>query len=242
MHYVISDIHGCYYVYLKALERIDFKDEDILYVLGDCVDRGYAPIRLLQDMMRQPNIIPLIGNHELEASLIHRKLCVEITEKNYNTHLDEDFMEVLTAWFYDGGHTTLEEFQKLSMIEQEEILSYMGEFSLYKETVVNGQSYLMVHGGLEPFDPQKKLKDYDLFSLVTSRPDYEKAYFKDRYTITGHSPTPNQEGNLGTIIKKNNHIAIDCGCVFGYNLAVLCLETGEEYYIPFQDGRQSPSI
>ena len=33
------------------------------------------------------------------------------------------------------------------------------------------------------------------------------------------------------IIEKNHHIAIDCGCVFGMNLGVYCLDTGEKWYI-----------
>ena len=35
----------------------------------------------------------------------------------------------------------------------------------------------------------------------------------------------------GKIIKKNNNIAIDCGCVFGYGLGCLCLDNMQEYYI-----------
>lgn len=42
MHYVISDIHGCYNEYIKALKKVNFNDNDTLYVLGDCIDRGYA--------------------------------------------------------------------------------------------------------------------------------------------------------------------------------------------------------
>ena len=34
----------------------------------------------------------------------------------------------------------------------------------------------------------------------------------------------------GKIIRKNNHIAIDCGAVFGGALGCICLETLEEFY------------
>ena len=40
MIYVMSDLHGCYQEYLKALKAIDFQDDDQLFVLGDVVDRG----------------------------------------------------------------------------------------------------------------------------------------------------------------------------------------------------------
>ena len=57
--YVISDIHGCYNEYITALKTINFSDNDILYILGDCIDRGYASIKVLQDMMFRPNVIPI---------------------------------------------------------------------------------------------------------------------------------------------------------------------------------------
>ena len=39
-------------------------------------------------------------------------------------------------------------------------------------------------------------------------------------------------GQNDTILKKNNHITIDCGCTLGADgkLAVLCLDTMEELY------------
>ena len=33
--YVMSDLHGNYKAYIKMLEMIDFKDSDMLYILGD---------------------------------------------------------------------------------------------------------------------------------------------------------------------------------------------------------------
>lgn len=47
MHYVMSDLHGCYQEYREALEKINFNEQDTLYVLGDVVDRGPEPIKLL---------------------------------------------------------------------------------------------------------------------------------------------------------------------------------------------------
>ena len=62
MIYVMSDIHGCYEEYLEVLRVIDFRDEDQLYVLGDMVDRGKEPIKLLMDMMSRHNVFPLYCN------------------------------------------------------------------------------------------------------------------------------------------------------------------------------------
>ena len=67
MTYVISDIHGMYDKYEEILRKIDFKESDVLYVIGDVVDRGEAPMKVLLDMMSRPNVYPLMGNHDLIA-------------------------------------------------------------------------------------------------------------------------------------------------------------------------------
>ena len=51
--YVISDIHGNYEKYRKMLQLINFNEEDILYILGDVIDRGEHGIKILQHMMQQ---------------------------------------------------------------------------------------------------------------------------------------------------------------------------------------------
>lgn len=145
--------------------------------------------------------------------------------------MESDRFSQYIEWLSDGGSETVKEVKGLSRREVEELIDYIGDFSRYEEIDVNGKTYLLVHGGLEPFDPRKDIEDYYIVELLYSRPDYNKMYYKDKYTITGHTPTITQEGNEGTIICKNHHIAIDCGCVYGYNLAVYCLETGETVYV-----------
>lgn len=239
MTYVISDIHDCYQEYLEALSVIGFDEDDVLYVVGDCVDRGPEPIRLLLDMMCRPNVIPLMGNHDLTALTILRRLCVEITEENYDTAIDVELLEAMADWQVDGGKTTLEGFRKLSYENKMDVLDYLSEFSIFEEIEAAGKTYLMVHGGLEPFEPGKEVEDYDISQLLLSKPDYDREYFSEKYTITGHTPTVCEQGNSGTVIRRNNHIAIDCGCIYGYNLGVLCLETGKEFYVKGRTGNLS---
>lgn len=50
MIYVMSDLHGRYDLYIKMLERLNLQKPDMLYILGDFVDRG--PDR--HDRLRPP--------------------------------------------------------------------------------------------------------------------------------------------------------------------------------------------
>ena len=65
--YVMSDIHGQYDMFMELLGKIELKDTDILYVLGDVLDRGPHPIKTLQQLMKMSNVICMVGNHELMA-------------------------------------------------------------------------------------------------------------------------------------------------------------------------------
>ena len=42
--YVTADIHGEFEKFKRLIERIDLKDEDTLYILGDIFDRGPHPL------------------------------------------------------------------------------------------------------------------------------------------------------------------------------------------------------
>lgn len=231
MHYVIADIHGCYNEYMEALESVRFSESDTLFVLGDIIDRGYGSVGVLRDLMSRKNVVAIMGNHEQMAVDAYEKFLM------YGSRTElapEDGYSCYDLWIKNGGGYTLEQLRRfIPEFEQRELFRYMSEMPLYKEVSVGGQDFLLVHGGLEPFEEGKAIADYDAETLLYSVVDLEKTYFKDKITITGHTPTPNLEkGNMGTIIKKNNHIALDCGCVFGFNLAIYCLETGEAKYIP----------
>ena len=93
MIYAVADIHGCYQEFLQLLEKINFADEDEMYILGDMVDKGPDPIRLIQDLMARPNIYPILGNHDFAVITVLRKFNGEITEENVETHLTAEDMQ-----------------------------------------------------------------------------------------------------------------------------------------------------
>lgn len=235
MTYCVSDIHGNYEGYIKLLETINLRDEDILFVLGDVIDRGRGGIKILQDMMMHFNIIPIIGNHEYMAINCLKFLNQEITEESIN-NIDEGIIQGLLEWQNVGGQATIDEFHKLNSEEKQDIIDYIEEFSLYEEASVRGKDYVMVHAGFCNFSIDRPLDDYHFSELLFKVPDYSRVYFPDKYIITGHLPTRCIEGNGGQdrIYKANNHIAIDCGCACideGGRLGCICLDTGEEFYV-----------
>ena len=231
--YVISDIHGQYDKFIAMLDAINLRDTDTLYVLGDILDRGPQPIKVMLKLMEMPNAICIVGNHEYMAAECLSFLMREVTDRSLD-ELDYKTLDNLVTWQYNGAKTTIDEFRELSAEMQAEVIDFIKDMSIYEELSVGGKEYLLVHAGLGNFDPAKDILDYSLHDLVWKQADYSRQYFDDKIVITGHTPTQFIKGNPnpGYIYRQNNHIAIDCGAYLeDGRLAAVCLDTGEEYYI-----------
>ena len=234
MKYVISDNHGCYDEYKELLDKIHFSDEDELYILGDSMDRGPEPIKVLKDMMSRENVFNILGNHDFMMLMVLKKLAVEITERNVEEQIEREDLELYDMWMSDGGKNTSDQFRALTAKERVEILEYIKDSSVYETIQIGNKKYVLVHAGIEGFQDGKSLDDYHFTDFICTRADYSKRYFseKNTYLVTGHTPTAFiREDKQPLIYEGNGHIALDCGCVYGGRLAAYCLDTGKVFYV-----------
>ena len=204
MQYVCSDIHGRYDKWCALLAALDLKPTDTLYVLGDVIDRGPDGIKVLQDMAQRLNVIPILGNHELQK----------------------------------GGGPTLRGLQQSSPAEREELLDYLRNMDLYAAVEAGGRNFVLTHAGLDHFEAEKPLEDYELLDFLLGRPNPldEIWHDKSKFLVYGHTPTRVLREQMGespadTILRCGQQIAIDCACVFNGKLGCLCLDTLEEIYV-----------
>ena len=238
--YVMSDLHGEYDLYIKMLEKISFSEADTLYILGDILDRGSGPIRIMLDVMQRHNVHVLAGNHCVMALECLKFLMHEITEVQIEK-IEEEMYEKLLCWVQNGGGSTILEFSKLNALQRTEIIDYIENLELYAEVTVNDKNFILVHAGLRNFSEDKPMWEYELDELVWTRPDYEIPYYNEKFVVSGHTPTAVIIGNPkpGYIFKMNNHIAIDCGACFKRGrLGCLRLEDMVEYYVENQEKNQ----
>ncbi|MCD8146906.1 MAG: metallophosphoesterase [Clostridiales bacterium] len=86
MIYVIGDIHGRLDLFERMLDLISLKEDDTLYILGDCVDRGggIAVLQRIMELQKKYNVKMLLGNHE--------KLFLLCTDLHIN---DTEFLNVI---------------------------------------------------------------------------------------------------------------------------------------------------
>ena len=240
MHYVISDIHGCYREYIALLKKIKFSDGDYLYVLGDVIDRGPNPMDVLKDMIRRKNVTFIIGNHDFLFFRFMRKSGFTLCD-----FTDKADLQDFAMYLQGGGIPTVESFLELSEDEKKSVYDFLGDTSVYETIEHDGKRYILVHAGIAGFDEQIPLEYYGHTAFLFERMDYSKRYYQDEntYIITGHTPTFYIEKDFFAkknkrpeIYTANGHIAIDCGCVYGGRLAAYCIETGLSEYVDYIPG------
>ena len=223
MTYVMSDLHGNYQKYLAMLQKISFKDEDILYILGDILDYGEETMELIADLSVRVNVYPIAGEHDFLGARMLKGF--ERMLKSGATP-EPEYIAEMTQWVQDGGQSTLDGFRALDDEEKEGVLDYLEEMALYEEVSVKGKAYTLVHAGVADYNDGDDLDDFlpeDFFSTPID-PTYP--LMDGKTVIVGHMPTKS-----GKIEHGDGCILIDCGVAEGGSLGCLCLENGKEFYV-----------
>lgn len=233
MIYVTSDLHGCAVEELEALlARAGFTDDDFLFVLGDVIDRGEHGAEILLWLTQQPNVQFILGNHEA-MMLSCAFLFDEVTEENLDG-LTVDDMKRMNHWMRNGGGATIAGMRKLLQTDPELVegmLDYLRDAPLYDTVVAGGRKFVLVHGGLGNFAPDKALDSYEPHDLLWERPGLETVYYPNATVILGHTPTVcyGQEYR-GMILRSETWINIDAGVSMGCKPALLRLDDLKEFY------------
>jgi len=222
---------------MQLLEKINFNENDTLYVLGDIIDRGDYSLECLKFVYSMPNIKCLLGNHEIMMLDYF-----DIYPSHCSLHIPNANVDV---WLSQGGDKTLSQInqakkQSDSKEEWYKILDWVKSLPTYAEVAINGTDYLLSHAG---FDVSKSLSMQWLSDLTWSRDEfYKNPGFDGKCCVFGHTPTSLlhehniKDNSFWHDPKYEDKIGIDCGCVFGGLLGALCLDTEDEIYVAALSG------
>lgn len=135
--YCISDLHGRYDVWKKMKEI--FTDDDTIFCLGDCGDRGPDGWKLITEMLSTDNVIYLKGNHE------------DMLINAADEYLERDCI-CGDEWYLlalNGGNQTFEDWAMDPY--RERWLHQLKWLPQYKQYVnKDGITFLMSHAGYAP--------------------------------------------------------------------------------------------
>lgn len=212
--FAIGDIHGCIETLQALMENIRPMAKDKIIFLGDYIDRGPDPKKVLDyliDLQKQgKDIITLKGNHEYM-----------FLQSQYGKN-------ELLAWMYNGAKYTLDSFAVTSV---NEIDSQYFEFIENMPCYYVYDNFYFVHAGFN-----EDLIFTDTKAMVWIRKEkYKSDFFRNKVIIHGHTPHK-LEDLKQELTNPAGVINLDTGCVyatetgFGY-LTAYELFSKEIYYM-----------
>jgi len=219
--YVLSDIHGNFDIFKRMLDKIQFNNQDQLYILGDICDRGPCSLDIYFYIQKFDNITLLKGNHKLWSQNGGEK-----TIENIRQYLRKKKL-------YHCDYTIVRN------IFLRNLYNYLKNLPLYIELNVNNKDYILVHAGI---DPERSLDDQEEDTLLWIR-DYfflSECDLKKTY-IFGHTPlcfiNRNQSFNVWYDDEFHNKIGIDGGLALGERgqLNCICLDDGQVFVIKMSE-------
>lgn len=221
MIYFVSDLHGEYELFCSLLDKINFSDDDTMYICGDILEKGDGSLKLLNLISSKKNFKCVLGNHD-ENFLKYYRTVMEKSPTDFDIVLKS-----LREFFFDeDGFLTWD------------MVDYLEFLPLYIET----EDFICVHAGI-PIDENGYLKNLD---KVTKEEFLFDRRFKDSNIIHksqkcvfyGHTVTDNGEiiaykrpNTKGDNIKDFYKIHLDTGAWQNGILGCFCLEKCECVYI-----------
>ena len=151
--HIIGDIHGCYSALKRYFEKNPFQEKDFYIFTGDYFDRGIENVQTfhyLTELMKQKNILFLIGNHE---------------DKIYKYACDDDFI-----MDYDIQNT-IKEFESKG-ITKANMRGFIKALSQLAYITFRGKTYIITHGGI-PYFPKQPLDYYSTNSFMYGIDKYD---------------------------------------------------------------------
>lgn len=227
MRYAISDIHGDFDGFIKLIEKVSPNRNDVVYILGDVIDRGDKSFEVLDFIMKNDNFVFIRGNHE--EILLDYALIDTVEYKIL-------FERTITR---NGGTKTYRQYEDLPRSKKIEYIDFLKNSPVY----MIDNEFILVHAGLDISVGGKNINEIMnnqyLRELLWSREQFytQPAGISNYKIVFGHTPTI----LLNKFSKKSNEkfsiwndqykIGIDCGnYIEGGQLGCLRLDDLREYY------------
>lgn len=231
--FALSDLHGCYDLWVKIKDYI--YPEDTLIFLGDAIDRGPDGIKIVEELRNRPNTIYLRGNHEdIAAAALKDMITGALTVYN-------NWYSPIDLWQLNGGSPTEAALTNYTTEDRKELSNYFAKLPI-QYTYINKNKQIIIcdHCGYTPGKTYQPLWDrshfidewplgYDHTYIIHGHTPAE--YLGTYFVANGISSTVTPRGEIKIIHYCNNHkLDIDMGSVWNHVAVLLNLDTFEEIY------------
>lgn len=217
----VSDIHGNLEFLKGALAEAAFTPDDILFVVGDILEKGkqsLATLRHLMELSRTHTVYPLRGNCD--------QITLDFMSQPQQGWDDETVWRVMnsgwwkgTGFFWqlaNGTGVPLSGPGDLPALREAIARHYAAELNFLQSmpTVIETQNHIFVHGGIPRED---RLEELDNYPLLKNDDFLGQGLSFHKWVIVGHWPVTLYRTDIAQadpVIERERHIiSIDGGCV-----------------------------
>ncbi len=231
MIFVMCGPYGNKDKYTEMLDKLALKDDDSLFVLGNIYGDGKDGTDILFDMMYRPNIFPILGFAEYSAKTLFPKLLEVKSIDDCVSVLSGEEKEFFGKWIKHGGYCAVETFLSLGAEDKESLIDFLSEFEAFEELEAKGKTFVLASAGIDGFDAEKELDEYDEADFVMHAADYSKIYFPNKFLITASLSADKIPGaTAGKVFSAKRHLALGCSAKENGRLCAVCLDTMKVYY------------
>ena len=226
----ISDVHGDVDTFKRGLEKINFSDDDYLFIIGDMYEKGdegknLETLNYFIELSKRDNVFPMAGNCDEVFRFI---LPLDARDSFlYYTLIKKH--SVLNDIADEMGYTLSSDMNVKDFVDRVKTeYKYIYDFMESLDDVIFiNDSIVLVHGGIDDINNIPE----DSISVLKNDDFYEKSKPQTRMMIVGHNPTRNYRADVSCVNPifdfKKNIISIDGGnhIVKGGQLNFVILES-----------------
>lgn len=183
--FAVSDLHGRYDLWQEIKNYID--ETDKIYFLGDACDRGPDGVKLIMELLTDPQVTYICGNHE--QFVMDYLISFEDYPFGFDTPL----------WLSNGGRPTMEALNELTTSMQKRLLTDLIKLPKRVDIInKNEQNICLTHAGtsidmtIEELIRTERVHRcahpyiWDREHFYERWPDGEE--YKNWYVVHGHTP------------------------------------------------------
>lgn len=219
--FVMSDIHGQYDLFLKMLDKINLKKEDLLVITGDICDRGEKSYEIYMKCMKMIklgySLKFILGNHE--------DMLLEDLENGYPIRYETEYSVYKNSKYFDKKN--MKDWHNENFFQE---IEWLVKWLKSCPLVILGNENIFVHAGL---DLQTSLNNQERETVLWTRDEFwleensELEEYREKNIYFGHTPNIN-----GRISQKTDKIrGIDCGAFFTHFLGCVEVKSKEKIYV-----------
>lgn len=210
----VSDIHGDISSFKEGLKKVNFTDDDYLFIIGDIIEKGdlgknLETLRYVMELSKNDNVFPMSGNCDEVFRFIlpkdqNEKLLKYINEKKKSI-LTDIAIENNIPISYDMD---VDKFKEMIMNKYPEFYEFIDSLT---DLIIINNEIVLVHGGIDDIN---NIPEYAI-SLLKYDNYYELAQPQKYITIVGHYPTRNYRKDIS-----------NCNPIFDFKKKIISIDGG----------------